>query len=153
MAIARDNPDDAAPQPGEQAPDPAAVDADGYASRYQLPQLAAHQQAEQSNLEGARSQASAKSVTPPPARPLPPGIYYDSPETQQWRSSVGDPGAYTSAAADNPGVELLDPRLFDSAPRQSFAIGTVSGERALGRPKPPAWRESRQRPSDDDDED
>ena len=127
------------------------ADDQAYTDRYKLPQLAAHQQAADATLESARAQINGGFTTPPPAPPLPSGIYHDAPPTQQWRNSMGNPAAYgTTAAADNPGAELLSAKMVapNATPPQRVPLTSgISGESALGLPKPPITS-SRLRDSD-----
>ena len=114
-------PDDAAPQASS---DPG--DAQAYASRYQLPLLAAHEQTAAANLDIARSNAVAATggfiAASPPAPPLPPGIVHDAPQTQAWRNSA--------AAAADPAAAVFTPKSGRPVSRQ--AVPLAGG----GRPRP-----------------
>lgn len=151
IALSRTAP---APQPLEDPAQPgvAPAAAEQYASRYQLPQIAQHDQAAQAKLADAHAQAVAATggflAAPLPSPPLPPGIVHDAPGSQQWLNSA--------AGAPDPAAAVFAPKGTSSAATQAIPLGRgISGERALGLPDPPLTP-SRLRDSDidyDEDED
>jgi hypothetical protein len=63
--------------------------------------------------------------------------------------------AANAARTDGPPphpIALFSGKLFSPAPRQSHPLATMTGEAALGLPRPPITS-TRARPSDYDDED
>ena len=132
-------------QPGEQAApvdDPAQ-----YASRYALPQIAAHDADSDAKLADAHAQAVAATggfvAAPTPAPPLPASVYHDAPSSQQWRDSA--------AAAADPAADVFAPKASNAAQARVPLGSGISGENALGLPQPPLTP-SRLRDSDVEDD-